>query len=169
MARRKSPRKSGKKRSPRKSGKKRSPRKSGKKRSPRKSSKKRSPRKSGKKRSPRKSSKKRSPRKSCKKRSPRKSGKKRSPRKSGMKRSPVKTSSGKLTEFHFQAFYINKPTPTARFKTLNAKVRKDEDDDWVYSGFAYANTKYEIESWLKTLGTVKKYSGSNEYMMDVSL
>ncbi len=82
-----------------------------------------------------------------------------------------KKSSSKIVgnnTFYFMAWYKNKPKVNNRIQTEDADVKLDDDDEWNFTGYAKANTKEQVQSWLRSLGTIKKYSDTNTQRMEVS-
>jgi hypothetical protein len=86
-------------------------------------------------------------------------------------KSSIKKSSSikQIKEYSFQAWYKQKPKINKKFKTLQTKLRLDDDDEWLFDGFIYATTIPEVKKWLKSLGTIKRYSESNKERLEVSL
>jgi hypothetical protein len=70
--------------------------------------------------------------------------------------------------FSFMAWYTNKPKVNNRIQTSNSSVKLDDDDEWIFTGNAKANTKEQVQTWLRSLGTIKKYSGTNTQRLEVS-
>jgi len=70
--------------------------------------------------------------------------------------------------FSFMAWYTNKPKVNNRIQISNSSVKLDDDDEWIFTGDAKANTKEQVQSWLRSLGTIKKYSGTNTQRLEVS-
>ena len=70
--------------------------------------------------------------------------------------------------FSFMAWYTNKPKVNNKIQTSNSSVKLDDDDEWIFTGDAKANTKEQVQSWLRSLGTIKKYSGTNTQRLEVS-
>jgi outer membrane scaffolding protein for murein synthesis (MipA/OmpV family) len=70
--------------------------------------------------------------------------------------------------FSFMAWYTNKPKINNRIQTSNSRVKLDDDDEWIFTGDAKANTKEQVQTWLRSLGTIKKYSGTNTQRLEVS-
>ena len=66
------------------------------------------------------------------------------------------------------AWYKNKPKVNNRIQTESANVKLDDDDEWNFTGYAKANTKEQVQSWLRSLGTIKKYSGTNTQRLEVA-
>ena len=66
------------------------------------------------------------------------------------------------------AWYTNKPRVNNKLQTTSANVKLDDDDEWNFTGYAKANTKEQVQSWLRSLGTIKKYSGTNTQRLEVS-
>ena len=88
-------------------------------------------------------------------------------RKSSTRKSPSSVVSGS-NNFSFMAWYTNKPKVNNRIQTSNSHVKLDDDDEWVFTGDAKANTKEQVQSWLRSLGTIKTYSGTNTQRLEVS-
>lgn len=98
-------------------------------------------------------------------------GSKKSRKGSKKSRKGSKKSSSKIVgnnTFHFMAWYKNKPRVNNRIQTESANVKLDDDDEWNFTGYAKANTKEQVQSWLRSLGTIKKYSGTNTQRLEVS-
>jgi hypothetical protein len=88
-------------------------------------------------------------------------------RKSSTRKSPNSVVSGS-NKFSFMAWYTNKPKVNNRIQTSNSRVKLDDDDEWIFTGDAKANTKEQVQSWLRSLGTIKTYSGTNTQRLEVS-
>jgi len=88
-------------------------------------------------------------------------------RKSSTRKSPSSVVSGS-NKFSFMAWYTNKPKVNNRIQTSNSRVKLDDDDEWIFTGDAKANTKEQVQSWLRSLGTIKTYSGTNTQRLEVS-
>ena len=84
-------------------------------------------------------------------------------------KSSRKTSIKRIKEYSFQAWYKQKPKINQKFKTIQSKLRLDDDDEWFFDGFIYATTVPEVKKWLKSLGTIKRYSGTNKDRLEVLL
>ncbi len=138
--------------------------------SKRKSSRRKSTRKTS--RRPRKSSRRKSSRKSLRKprktstRRPRKTSKRKTTRKSPKRKSSY-TSSGQKNEYVFSVWYVNKPKVNKKFTVKNAEVKLDDDNEWLFTGFIQAESKETAKAWLRSLGSVKRYSGSNEERLEI--
>ena len=66
------------------------------------------------------------------------------------------------------AWYHNKPRVTNRLSTTNASVKRDDDDEWMFSGNVKASSKSVVRAWLKSLGQVKRYGGNGADRIDIS-
>jgi len=123
----------------------------------------RKPRKTSKRRkSTRKSS--RKPRKTSKRKSTRKTSKRKSPKRP---RKSSSTQSGQKNEYVFSVWYVNKPKVNKKFTVKNAEVKLDDDNEWLFTGFIQAESKETAKAWLRSLGTVKRYSGSNGERLEI--
>jgi hypothetical protein len=71
-------------------------------------------------------------------------------------------------EFYFQVWYTSRPTLIATYRTDGAVLKLDDDDDWLYYGHVFANNEASVKRWLKSLGNVKRYSGTTTNMLEVS-
>ena len=86
--------------------------------------------------------------------------------KSPIRNSP--TTSGR-NEYSFAVWYFNKPKVNNKLTVINPIVKLDDDDEWVFSGFVKANSKEEAKAWLRTLGSVKNYSGTSQEALDITV
>ena len=84
--------------------------------------------------------------------------------KSPIRKSP--TTSGR-NEYSFAVWYVNKPKVNNKLTVINPTVKLDDDNEWVFSGFVKANSKEEAKAWLRTLGSVKNYSGTSQERIEI--
>ncbi len=141
---------------------------------PRKTS--RRPRKTYRKKSTTKTS--RRPRKTYRKKSTTKTS--RRPRKTYRKKSTTRktyrTPSKKISpysisdqknEYVFSVWYVNKPKVNKNFTVTYPEVKLDDDNEWLFRGFIEADSKEAAKSWLRSLGSVKRYSGTNQERLEI--
>jgi hypothetical protein len=137
----------------------------------RKSNRKTTSRKSNHKTTSRKSNHKTTSRKSNRKTTSRKSNRKTIKRKSNRKTTSIlstSSSSGeKKNEYVFSVWYVNKPNVNNKFTVKEAKVKLDDDNEWLFTGFIEAESKEKAKSWLRSLGSVKKYSGTSQERIEI--
>ena len=86
--------------------------------------------------------------------------------KSPIRKSP--TTSGR-NEYSFAVWYFNKPKVNNKLTVINPIVKLDDDDEWVFSGFVKANSIEEAKAWLRSLGSIKNYSGTSEEALDITV
>ena len=86
--------------------------------------------------------------------------------KSPIRKSP--TTSGR-NEYSFAVWYFNKPKVNNKLTVINPIVKLDDDDEWVFSGFVKANSIEEAKAWLRSLGSIKNYSGTSEERLDITV
>jgi hypothetical protein len=142
---------------------------------PRKTS--RRPRKSYRKKSTTKTS--RRPRKSYRKKSttrtsrrPRKTYRKKSTTRKTYNRTPSKkispySISDQKNEYVFSVWYDNKPKVNKKFTVTYPEVKLDDYNEWLFRGFIEADSKEAAKSWLRSLGSVKRYSGTNQERLEI--
>ena len=102
--------------------------------------------------------------KSSGRKSTRKSSGRKSTRKSPIRKSPTITGGN---EYLFSVWYVNKPKVNNKLTVINPTVKLDDDNEWVFSGFVKANSKEEAKAWLRTLGSVKNYSGTYQERIEI--
>ena len=105
------------------------------------------------------------------KRSP-KTGKRKSYRKQSSRRPQKKSSSKKsptLFQYTIMVWYASKPSINRKLQTSRSSLKLDDDDEWNYIADVKAHSKAEVKSWLRSLGRVKKYTGTSTERMEVSL
>ncbi len=121
------------------------------------------------------------PRKSSRRKPARKSSR-RKPTRRGAKagkssrRKPASKSSGRKSptttgrnEYLFAVWYFNKPKVNNKLTVINPIVKLDDDDEWVFSGTIIGNSIEEVKAWLRSLGSIKKYTGTSEERIDISV
>jgi hypothetical protein len=86
--------------------------------------------------------------------------------KSPIRKSP--TTSGR-NEYSFAVWYFNKPKVNNKLTVINPIVKLDDDDEWVFSGFVKANSIEEAKAWLRSLGSIKNYSGTSQERLDITV
>ena len=84
--------------------------------------------------------------------------------KSPIRKSPTITGGN---EYLFSVWYVNKPKVNNKLTVINPTVKLDDDNEWVFSGFVKANSKEEAKAWLRTLGSVKNYSGTSQERIEI--
>ncbi len=84
--------------------------------------------------------------------------------KSPIRKSPTITGGN---EYLFSVWYVNKPKVNNKLTVINPTVKLDDDNEWVFSGFVKANSKEEAKAWLRTLGSVKNYSGTSQERLEI--
>ena len=84
--------------------------------------------------------------------------------KSPIRKSPTTTGGN---EYLFSVWYVNKPKVNNKLTVINPTVKLDDDNEWVFSGFVKANSKEEAKAWLRTLGSVKNYSGTSQERLEI--
>ncbi len=86
--------------------------------------------------------------------------------KSPIRKSPTITGGN---EYSFAVWYFNKPKVNNKLTVINPIVKLDDDDEWVFSGFVKANSIEEAKAWLRSLGSIKNYSGTSEEALDITV
>ena len=84
--------------------------------------------------------------------------------KSPRRKSPTTTGGN---EYLFSVWYVNKPKVNNKLTVINTTVKLDDDNEWVFSGFVKANSKEEAKAWLRSLGSVKNYSGTSQERIEI--
>ena len=86
--------------------------------------------------------------------------------KSPIRKSPTITGGN---EYLFSVWYVNKPKVNNKLTVINPTVKLDDDNEWVFSGFVKANSLEEAKTWLRSLGSIKKYTGTSEERLDITV
>ena len=84
--------------------------------------------------------------------------------KSSRRKSPTITGGN---EYLFSVWYVNKPKVNNKLTVINPTVKLDDDNEWVFSGSVKANSKEEAKAWLRSLGSVKNYSGTSQERIEI--
>jgi len=87
--------------------------------------------------------------------------------KTSRRKSPTTTGGG--NEYLFSVWYVNKPKVNNKLTVINPTVKLDDDNEWVFSGFVKANSLEEAKTWLRSLGSIKKYTGTSEERLDITV
>lgn len=120
---------------------------------------------SGPRRSTKRSTKKRSTKRSTRRGRP--SGPRRTTKKRSSNRGGRSLSDSSMNEYHFMVWYHSKPRVNNRLHTTSSSLKIDEDNEWKFTGYVKANSKDQAKSWLRSLGSVKRYSEGGGERLEV--
>jgi hypothetical protein len=134
---------------------------------PRKTSRRKPTRKTSRRKPTRKTARRKSTRKTSRRKSTRKTSRRKPTRKTSGIKSPTTTRGG--NEYLFSVWYVNKPKVNNKLTVINPTVKLDDDNEWIFSGFVKANSLEEAKTWLRSLGSIKKYTGTSEERLDITV